>query len=665
MGLAVAQLDAASGSFASSPTYTVSAGTDRVLIVAVVVSGPDNTQEITGITYGGQTMTLIAQEQIAEDEYFAVVAYALDDAGLDAASGTAVTVSGTWDVRLTMFQSFKNVGQGDPWPSAKVDSQQTASSTPNPLDEIDVDADDNSAVVAICMAHSAGLFDGWAAPINTKTGGAAGDPFRTSFGVAYIDGAGSLVAVEASWSSPDYLAGIGFMLSANFMDAVVTPAAVSCTAAVPSVSVAVGYPIVAPLDSIAAGSFQASLSYTVSAGSDRVLLVSVTQEFNSNPGLPTVTYGGQAMTQIADLEETVSDFNRLTIFFLDDAGITAASSTTIAVGGGVSSNYGIAAGSYENARQAVPVVIDNDVINSSGTNPWVDSTVVNPVSGSYVVSIYSNAAQAETTTWTGATEQLDVTFSTSHRVTWADIAADIANRTANPQPTSLNNHLRSLMSTFVLDPAIQPASVAAVTDVPSVPVSIAPVAVSCPAAVPTATIASAQTLPATVSAPVDIPQADAIGTLRPDSVVAPASVPAPVAINSGSTITVSPVAAVTSVTSVTTGGGTGISPGAANVVSVVPAVITGGGTGTSPAPVNVVASVPDTYEEGGPEVIAVAVAVVAVVPVVTAVGGGLASPATVSVVAAVPSPLEAGGPWLTHRFSLESYQRSKYELGSV
>jgi rhamnogalacturonyl hydrolase YesR len=99
----------------------------------------------------------------------------------------------------------------------------------------------------------------------------------------------------------------------------------------------------APTEVQILGSWVTGTSHTKETGSNRVLVVIGHAEGSSgsNPVLSAVTYGGQTMTKVADKTQTWDATSRayVAIFILNEAGVAAASSSTIsATWSGTSSN---------------------------------------------------------------------------------------------------------------------------------------------------------------------------------------------------------------------------------------------------------------------------------------------------------------------------------------
>jgi unsaturated rhamnogalacturonyl hydrolase len=104
------------------------------------------------------------------------------------------------------------------------------------------------------------------------------------------------------------------------------------------------------------GSWTTGTSHTKEAGSNRLFIVIGHAEggTTSNPNLSAVTYGGQTMTKIASKTQTWENTTRayVAVFILNEAGVSAASSSTInATWSGTSSNS-LTSGFLGNVDQA-------------------------------------------------------------------------------------------------------------------------------------------------------------------------------------------------------------------------------------------------------------------------------------------------------------------------
>lgn len=86
------------GSWTSGLTHTAEAGSNRLLILTAHVEDNDYDMSLNSVTYGGESMTKVIESQTNESGLRAyVVAYILDEAGIDAASGN--TFDPSWSSR--------------------------------------------------------------------------------------------------------------------------------------------------------------------------------------------------------------------------------------------------------------------------------------------------------------------------------------------------------------------------------------------------------------------------------------------------------------------------------------------------------------------------------------------------------------------------------------
>ncbi len=102
----------------SSPgSFSISAGSNRVLIVNECARGGPNASPVTAITYGGQSLTqVITASTTAGGPDMDSAIWILDEAGIAAASGTAFSITPTTaGITFAMFAaSYENVDQTDP-----------------------------------------------------------------------------------------------------------------------------------------------------------------------------------------------------------------------------------------------------------------------------------------------------------------------------------------------------------------------------------------------------------------------------------------------------------------------------------------------------------------------------------------------------------------------
>ncbi len=143
-------------------------------------------------------------------------------------------------------------------------------------------------------------------------------------------------------------------------------------------------------------------SYTVSAGSNRALVFVVSAEHSSSIGnIDGVTWGGQALTWIDTAVATAGWENHLEVWYLDEAGITAATGSTFVItgwsGGADPSDELYAAVSLENVDQTVPVGEHSpgSAMAASSVQP---SSALNKRAGDLVLYATASGEQGQTQT---------------------------------------------------------------------------------------------------------------------------------------------------------------------------------------------------------------------------------------------------------------------------
>ncbi len=152
-----------------------------------------------------------------------------------------------------------------------------------------------------------------------------------------------------------------------------------------------------------------STTASISAGSNRYLLVAIANETNPLSNATSVTYGGIPMTLLRKGSDMNTTSTGIEVWGLNDAGIAAATSTTISVTWDTTpTNYHIFRGSYTGVSQLRPA--DGMVVARSNTEAVLTLSPYVETSGLGVA--FAANASAGTITWTtGVTEQLESTSS--------------------------------------------------------------------------------------------------------------------------------------------------------------------------------------------------------------------------------------------------------------
>ena len=138
--MSVTRLDTAASAAAATLAYSISAGADRLLVVALSAEDTGVDPDVTAVDYGGQALTKVRSE-LADagggTVGFVAIWYLLE-AGIAAAIGTTITptyaVSPTDEI--IHAASYAGVNQTTPVVEHKGDT--TATSTPNPFTTVDL-----------------------------------------------------------------------------------------------------------------------------------------------------------------------------------------------------------------------------------------------------------------------------------------------------------------------------------------------------------------------------------------------------------------------------------------------------------------------------------------------------------------------------------------------
>ena len=180
------------------------------------------------------------------------------------------------------------------------------------------------------------------------------------------------------------------------------------------------------------------------AGSDRLLVFMVGHENNQSILVSTVTYGGRPLTRINGTAVGTSSTVRIELWYLNEAGIAAATNSTFAVTytGGTPSTQHFAAATFRNVHQTTPIVASGvNSTNAATPNPLPIAFAVTADGMAVGAAINGNAGSF---TWNnGWTEGVDQSLSTSTS-TSAD-HLEVANGTATASATSTNQNRQAIV----------------------------------------------------------------------------------------------------------------------------------------------------------------------------------------------------------------------------
>ena len=175
-------------------------------------------------------------------------------------------------------------------------------------------------------------------------------------------------------------------------------------------------------------------SVTVGAGTNRMMLVAVACDYSSSAPASqtlTVTYGGRTVTQIA---RNITQRQTIWMGYLNEAGLSAASNTTLSVTNGTTSNLAAmyaSAAVYTSVAQTAP--IGNTAANAATSSLTVPSTAVSGTALNTGLFVYAVNWNGQTSTASsGYTERRDYA-GTNFNFAFADKTITAA---GNESPTS-------------------------------------------------------------------------------------------------------------------------------------------------------------------------------------------------------------------------------------
>ncbi len=174
-------------------------------------------------------------------------------------------------------------------------------------------------------------------------------------------------------------------------------------------------------------SWTTGLTHTVGTGDNRLVLFVVGYENGADPGVSAVTYGGQSLTPIIGAVAGTSIFGRVELWYLNEAGIAAASGNTFTVtwGGATPSQPMYAAATYAGVEQTNP--ISDSASNSTDTStPNPITATVNVVDGAMAVSGAISGNNGSYTWGGGWTEGTDQTSGSTTTMSSAENPATAA-----------------------------------------------------------------------------------------------------------------------------------------------------------------------------------------------------------------------------------------------
>jgi hypothetical protein len=144
------------GSWVSGTTHTAESGTNRLLVFTAHAEDNNADMNITSVTYGGQSMT----EVIEENEGTGYRAYAglfiLDEDGIDAASGSSFVV--TWAENPNRTPAFSSVFLQNVYQTSPVGASDSAGGTTATISTSALSTSDGDMVVLAATCGNTGTY---------------------------------------------------------------------------------------------------------------------------------------------------------------------------------------------------------------------------------------------------------------------------------------------------------------------------------------------------------------------------------------------------------------------------------------------------------------------------------------------------------------------------
>jgi hypothetical protein len=199
-----------------------------------------------------------------------------------------------------------------------------------------------------------------------------------------------------------------------------------------------------------ASAWTTGLTHSVGTGNDRLLVFAVGHEDNQDVTINSVTYGGSSLTRANGVVVGTNSRVRIEIWYLNEAGIAAATNGTFAVtyGGGTPGTQHFAAATFRNVDQTGPISASSvNSINAATPNPLPTPVAVVSDGMAVAAAIIGNAGSL---TWgNGWTEGVDQSISTSSSSSADHAEAATGSDTASATSTNQNRQAIVVVSLAV------------------------------------------------------------------------------------------------------------------------------------------------------------------------------------------------------------------------
>ena len=211
--MSITGLNTAASTTSSGASYTISAGSNRALIVGVQQEG-SITADAVGVTWGGKTLTRVVSQFISDGATSIEVAlFLLLEADIATASGSTLVITGAVTNFTVHARSAAGVNQGGGASTVAATTAASANaSTPNPIVTADISAVPGSAVLALAGCGQAATATwGGTNPLTKETDQAVASTAQGSLATRLASSV-QTAAVRCTWSGQNRAAVVAMTL---------------------------------------------------------------------------------------------------------------------------------------------------------------------------------------------------------------------------------------------------------------------------------------------------------------------------------------------------------------------------------------------------------------------------------------------------------------------
>ncbi|HYG52040.1 MAG TPA: T9SS type A sorting domain-containing protein, partial [Flavobacteriales bacterium] len=201
-----------------------------------------------------------------------------------------------------------------------------------------------------------------------------------------------------AWSSPTNIytsnnarASVATKGLSNYLEATNFGFAIPTSYTINGITVEAEKSTLSPSSVALLNTWSTGLTKSISAGTDRYLIVVAAMENGSAlPNITGMTYGGQTMTELAEMSTGTSFYGKIEVWVLTESGIAAASSTSIVptYSSFTATEYCevFSSATFQFVDQLVPVSSIQSSNSTLSTNPHLLGTAITTLDGSAAIN---------------------------------------------------------------------------------------------------------------------------------------------------------------------------------------------------------------------------------------------------------------------------------------